>query len=228
MKIIRLEGEAPVEIRLRRSARARRLSLRVSALDGQVTMTVPARLPVAEAIAFAGERRDWILEARAGTRAPVAIAEGALLPVEGLLRRIALAPAPAPVLAGEVLTLPRARPARAAAAFLKCLARDRLAASCDTAARALDVTYAELALRDTRSRWGSCSHQGRLMFSWRLAMAPPEILAYVAVHEVAHLVRMDHSPAFWRVVARLDPDWRRHRRWLHEEGARLHAFRFED
>jgi predicted metal-dependent hydrolase len=85
---------------------------------------------------------------------------------------------------------------------------------------------AQIALRDTRSRWGSCSATGRLMFNWRLAMAPPAVLDYVAAHEVAHLVEMNHAPAFWAVVARLCPDWRAQRAWLKAHGGALQAVVF--
>jgi predicted metal-dependent hydrolase len=93
-------------------------------------------------------------------------------------------------------------------------------AACDRHAAALGRQPRALSLRDTRSRWGSCTHDGRLMFSWRLAMAPPEVLDYVAAHEVAHLAHMDHSPAFWAATARLMPDYARHRAWLRAHGAR--------
>ena len=66
------------------------------------------------------------------------------------------------------------------------------------------------------------------MYSWRLVLAPPEVLDYVAAHEVAHLTHMDHSSAFWDVVARLRPDWRAQRDWLRREGPGLHRYRFED
>jgi predicted metal-dependent hydrolase len=84
-----------------------------------------------------------------------------------------------------------------------------------------------LSLRDTRSRWGSCSCRGDIMLSWRLVMAPPAILDYVAAHEAAHLVRMDHSRDFWRLVARLDPGHEAARGWLRREGASLHRWRFD-
>ena len=225
-KSIRLDGESSVEIRLRRSSRARRLSLRVSSLDGRVTMTVPSRLPIAEAVAFVDDRRDWILEAQAASRASVRVAPGIDLPVEGRPRRIVQASVRAPALDTGTLTVPARAPARAAAAFLKCLARDRLASACDRHAAALGTTYGKIVLRDTRSRWGSCSQDGRLMFSWRLAMAPPEVLDYVAAHEVAHLRHMNHSGAFWDEVTRLYGDWRAPRRWLRDHGSELHRYRF--
>jgi predicted metal-dependent hydrolase len=86
---------------------------------------------------------------------------------------------------------------------------------------------AAVSLRDARSRWGSCSAQGRLSFSWRLAMAPPEVLDYVAGHEAAHLVEMNHGPRYWEAVEKIMPDYRRHRAWLKREGRKLHGFRFE-
>lgn len=228
MDSIRLDGAEPVDIRIRRSARARRLSLRVSSLDGRVTMTVPARLPLSEAIAFAGERRDWIHRARSGANTHIRIRPDVPIPVEGTDLLVECAPIRKAERADGRLLLPARAPAAGARAFLQLLARDRLAAACDGHAASLGVSYSVLALRDTRSRWGSCSREGRLMFSWRLAMAPRQVLDYVAAHEVSHLVRMDHSPAFWRVVSQLDPDWQAARRWLRRNGAGLHAYLFED
>ena len=83
-------------------------------------------------------------------------------------------------------------------------------------------------LRDTRSRWGSCTAKGDLMFNWRLILAPPPVLDYVAAHEVAHLAQMNHSPAFWAEVARLFPAHLEARRWLKTQGSHLHRYRFGD
>jgi len=113
------------------------------------------------------------------------------------------------------------------AAFLKATARDRLAALCDSHAAVLGKQFGRITLRDTRSRWGSCSSQGDLMFSWRIAMAPPEVIDYLAAHEVAHLARMDHSPAFWTIVARLCPGHAAARAWLRREGDRLQRVKFD-
>jgi hypothetical protein len=76
-------------------------------------------------------------------------------------------------------------------------------------------------VRDTASRWGSCSTRKTLSFSWRLIMAPPDILQYVVAHEMAHLVEMNHSPAFWKNVEKMDPEWKKSRRWLKSEGNSL-------
>jgi predicted metal-dependent hydrolase len=121
----------------------------------------------------------------------------------------------------------RAVPA-AVAGVLKALARDRLTEASDRHAAALGRRYTRLTLRDTRSRWGSCSSAGALMYSWRLILAPPEVLDYVAAHEVAHLAQMNHSPAFWAEVARLCPSYPTHRTWLRRSGDTLHRYRFSD
>ena len=222
----RLKWDPEIEVTLRRSPRARRLSLRVSSLDGRVTLTIPARASRAEALAFAEDRAMWIAKAR--ERAPEAalVGFGSDLPVEGELLR--LEPGRGPRREDGRLFLPGRRPAASARAYLKTLARDRLTAASDRAADALGVTYTAITLRDTRSRWGSCTSERRLMYSWRLAMAPPEVLAYVAAHEVAHLRHMDHSPAFWAVVAGLCPGWEGPRDWLRRDGAALHSYRFEE
>jgi predicted metal-dependent hydrolase len=133
-------------------------------------------------------------------------------------------------LQGAVLEVPGAVDAMAGRlrGWLRAQARDRLAEASDRYAQKLGRRYDRITLRDTRSRWGSCTHDGGLMYSWRLIMAPPEVLDYVAAHEVAHLAEMNHSPAFWAVVERLYGDWRAPRRWLHQDGKRLHLYRFED
>ncbi|MGB5557542.1 MAG: M48 family metallopeptidase, partial [Paracoccaceae bacterium] len=113
-------------------------------------------------------------------------------------------------------------------AFLKLAARDRLNVAVDRYADLAGRRVSNITLRDTRSRWGSCTSDGRLMFSWRLIMAPPRVLDYVAAHEVAHLVEMNHSPAYWAVVRRIYPDYEVQRRWLRAHGQKLHAVRFDD
>ena len=224
-RIITIDGD--IAVTLRRNARARRMTLRVSRSGGEVVLTLPPRASEADGAAFALSRAGWIRGAQAAMPAAQAAVFGAALPVEG--RPLVLTPAPvrAARIAGDALLLPQARPpGTVAEAWLKHLARDRLAAACDRHAAALGRTFAAIALRDTRSRWGSCTQDGRLMFSWRLAMAPPEVLDYVAAHEVAHLAHMDHSPRFWAAVATLMPGYAPRRAWLRRNGADLMAWSF--
>ena len=224
MAAIVLDG-ARVEVASRVSARARRITLRVGAADGRVTLTRPRGVPEAEALAFAAERGAWLRDRLAARPEAVPVVPGAAIPVEGWPVRV-VAAASAALAAGE-MRVPADRPGPAAERLLRGLAAERLGPLCAAHAGVLGRGVARIALRDTRGRWGSCTHEGRLMFSWRLAMAPPEVLAYVAAHEAAHLAHMDHSPAFWAAVARLMPGFESPRRWLRDEGADLHRYRFD-
>ena len=227
MSSILVGGDIPVI--LRRSARARRMTLRVARAGGEVVLTLPNRASVQDGRAFAESRAEWLRRMRAQMPALQIAAHGVALPVEGQARLITPADERRVRLADGALMVPRSRPAGVVvAAFLKHLAHARLTAACDRHAAALGRKFRAISLRDTRSRWGSCTHDGRLMFSWRLAMAPPEVLDYVAAHEVAHLAHMDHSPAFWAATARLMPDYAQRRAWLRAHGHELLAWRFRD
>ncbi|SEW29029.1 hypothetical protein SAMN04488515_2056 [Cognatiyoonia koreensis] len=220
-------GNPPIDVELRRSARARRLSLRVSRLDGRVTLTIPKRGSEREAIGFLRERESW-LRGHVGAVAPITeVRIGASIPIAGQLVPIHAGQGRRAVLKDGVLLAPATDTGRRVQAFLKLLARDRLAAASDTYAAAVGKPYDTISLRDTRSRWGSCSSRGGLMYSWRLVMAPPAVLDYVAAHECAHLVEMNHSSAFWSVVAGLMPDYAQHRAWLRENGDQLHRVSFD-
>ena len=223
-----LGGDPPLELVLRRLARARRFSLRVSRLDGRVTLSMPAGARESEALAFAESQSDWIRRTLARAVAGCDVGLGAVIPYEGMHLTLTPAPLRAPRVEGGLLLVP-ADPARAAVrtlAFLKLQARQRLQAASDHYAQQLGRRHSGLVLRDTRSRWGSCSAEGQLMYSWRLIMAPPDVLDYVAAHEVAHLAEMNHSAAFWAVVRRLMPGYEKHRRWLKTEGTGLHRYDF--
>lgn len=225
-----LHGNPPIEVTVRRSARARRLSLRVSRLDGRVTMTMPPHVPAREGVAFLESRESWLRGHLGDVAEAVQVTAGGEVPFEGRMLPLRLGPVRRTALREDGLWLPE-EPGRVAArveAFLKLKARDRLAAASDRHAAALGRSYGRLTLRDTRSRWGSCSARGDLMYSWRLVMAPPEVLDYVAAHEVCHLAEMNHGPRFWALVERLFPDHARCRRWLRENGDRLHRVRFGD
>ena len=223
-----LPGSPPLDITLRRSARSQQFSLRVSRLDGRVTLSVPLRAREAEAMAFARSQEGWLRETLAALPAAAGVGIGTILPVEGRMLRLQTGAGRGPRIEDDSLILP-GDPKRAGAkagAFLKLLARDRLMSASDHHAGLVGCRVARITLRDTRSRWGSCSHDGGLMYSWRLIMAPPSVLDYVAAHEVAHLVEMNHSAAFWAVVARLYPGWKAERAWLHAHGQGLHGYRF--
>ena len=223
-----LQGNPPIAVVLRRSARARRLSLRISRLDGRITLTLPDGVPERQGIAFLESREDW-LRGHLEDAAPAhSVGLGGTVPFEGVPLPVTSGQVRGPVLRQGALVVPPdpARAGRRVQAFLKLQARDRLVAASDHYAALLARSYSRITLRDTRSRWGSCTAAGDLMYSWRLIMAPPEVLRYVAAHEVAHLAEMNHSAAFWQVVEGLMPDYRTHRRWLRREGDALHRVQF--
>jgi hypothetical protein len=230
MRRLLLPGPPEVHLTLRRSARARRFSLRVSRVDGQVTLTLPTSAPEVDAMAFARSKGAWVSAALARLAPPATIGFGAVLPIEGRMLALTAGTVRAPRIEGEALLLPpcAARLGTRLATYLRFVARDRLQAACARHSAALGRPFARITLRDTRSRWGSCAPDGSLMFSWRLILAPPEVLDYVAAHEVAHLAEMNHSPAFWAVVARLCPGYAAPRAWLKRHGQGLHAYRFND
>lgn len=216
-------------IALRRSARARRMTLRVPRTGGDPVLTLPPRVSLGEGRAFAEAQAEWLRRATSRQIVAQRVETGALLPVAGCVLRVTPFPIRNTRIEGDALLIPQNRPAAPVVqAFLKHLALQRLRTACDGFSSALGREYRTIALRDTRSRWGSCSSDGRLMFSWRLAMAPPEVLDYVAAHEVAHLAHMDHSPRFWAQVEALFPRHKPYRDWLRQNGNQLLAWRFRD
>ncbi|MDN5568007.1 MAG: M48 family metallopeptidase [Paracoccus sp. (in: a-proteobacteria)] len=217
------------QLRLKRSSRARRMTLRVPRDGSEPVLTLPVHVPLHEGRDFAESRQGWLHQAalRVPVRQPVVA--GARFPVEGRALVITPAAIRQVQVQDDALLVPQNRPTGVVlAAWLRQVALARLRPACDSFSAALGRPYRAIALRDTRSRWGSCTHDGRLMFSWRLAMAPAPVLTYVAAHEVAHLAHMDHSARFWAQVQDLLPDHAPHRAWLRARGGDLMLWQFHD
>jgi predicted metal-dependent hydrolase len=229
-----LSGDPPIAIGIRQSPRARRMTLRISRADGSVTLTMPRGTPVREGLAFAADREEWLRRHLGDIRATLGgqhgLRFGATVSFRGEPLTLVPAKVRRPMIQGQDLFLPDGedRVGARVQAFLKATARDVLAEATDQHAKRIGRQWGRLTLRDTKGRWGSCSPRGDLMYSWRLIMAPEDVLDYVVVHEVAHLAQMNHSPAFWAVVAELMPEYERSRAWLRTNGASLHAVRFTD
>jgi len=229
-EIVHLAGPPAITVTLRRAAGLRRLSLRVSGLDQKITLSVPRHLPQSEALAFLSEKEGWLRAALARAPERSSVGLGSVIPFRGEPVRITAHPSRRIVLEGGHLFVPADPDGTQTAPRVAAFLRDRARAALVPAARkyAAEVLrpIAAITLRDTRSRWGSCTADGRLMFSWRLIMAPPVVLDYVAAHEAAHLAHMDHSAAYWACVARLMPDYATHRAWLRTHGTTLHGYQF--
>ena len=221
-----------ITVRLRVNPRAKRLILRIDQKKGEAVAVAPSKRKLAEAAAFAKSKQGWIAAQLEKTTQTLCFEDGAVFPLRGKPCQLSLAPAGtntriATLVPGDPqrLHLPGAAETLSARAlrYLKKAARDDLTQAVTIHAERLGVTPARISIKDTRSRWGSCSARGNLSFSWRLILADPFVLDYVAAHEVAHLLEMNHSPAFWAQVERTYPDWKPARNWLRANGDRLHA-----
>lgn len=229
MGVMTLPGNPGITLKLRKNPRARRMTLRISRVDGAVTLTVPRGVSDREALAFAAEKQDWVLGHLSKQEAQALVAPGQTLSVAGSDFHLQMGAGKRLRVIGNVIELPQPIETgrRHLLAWLKEQARAELTRASDHYAVKLGRGYSRLTLRDTRSRWGSCSSAGALMYSWRLILAPRAVLNYVAAHEVAHLQEMNHSADFWRVVDALYGPHKEARAWLRHEGPNLHRFRFD-
>ncbi|RMD87368.1 MAG: M48 family peptidase [Alphaproteobacteria bacterium] len=220
---------APDGVLIRRSKRARHLSLRLDHAARCIRLTAPTAARPAEIAAFLDHHRGWVAAQRAALPPAVRLLPGNLLPLRGRPHRIrhdARWSRQPQAIDGEIrLGGPPERVAARLARWLRDEARADLAPVAAGFAERLDVTFGRISIRDGRSRWGSCSRRGTLSFSWRLVLAPPGVLRYVAAHEVVHLREMNHGPRFWALLDSLIGDSRAQRRWLRENGAALFAIR---
>lgn len=220
-----------IPVRVYRNSRARQIILRVDGVDDDgdgIVLTLPRRAGVAEGFALAREKQDWVLE-RLGRLAPrVPFAAGQRIPLGGVDHEIRHRPdGRGGVWRDGLAIVVSGRPehlARRLRDWLRGQARSEIAARVSEKARALDRIPGRITVRDTRSRWGSCSHDGNLSFCWRLVMAPLMVLDYVVAHEVAHLRFNNHGPRFWDAVAGLTAEADSARRWLDDHGERLHRY----
>ncbi|MGC1348742.1 MAG: SprT family zinc-dependent metalloprotease [Xanthobacteraceae bacterium] len=220
-------------VRVRRHRQARRYTLRIAAATREVILTIPPRGTMKEARAFAQKHGGWIA-ARLG-RLPEAVrfAHGVVIPLRGLAHRITHRRTTRGTVWSELdesgerlLCVAGDAPHvdRRVGDFLRREAKRELEAASQRFAGELGVGVRRVAVRDQASRWGSCSTAGVLSFSWRLILAPSFVLNYLAAHEVAHLVEMNHSARFWRLVQRLCPDHERAKVWLDVHGSDLHRY----
>lgn len=218
-----------LEAQVRGRRGTKRITLRLDALSGRILVNGPLRLSKRDALGFITANTDWIEARLAAVPPPNPFQDGSTILFRGrptLLVRKDGRGAPIyrdgdqPVL--EIFST-AGRFATQVSAALKALAHNDALAYSDCLSARLGKAPRKLALRDTRSRWGSCTSAGDIMVSWRLIGAPPRVFEYVVAHELAHLFEMNHSPRFWAHVTDLMPDWRASRDWLKAHGKLLHA-----
>lgn len=229
-------ADATVRVQIKRLATARRFTLRVRAATRDAVLTMPPRGSLARAKVFVDQHAAWIAARLDRLPRPTTFSPGAVIPLRGVLQEICHCPGRRGTVWIETsdsregpvhkLCVSGERPfvSRRIEDFLKRQARTDLFAAVARHSAALGKTVRRITLRDTSTRWGSCSSSGALNFSWRLVMAPPHVLDYLAAHEVAHLIHMNHSDAFWAVTERLIPDYRLAETWLKTRGIELMRF----
>ena len=221
------------EVRVRRHAQARRYTLRIHAASREVLLSMPMRGSLREANVFAQKHGAWIAARLKRLPDAAPFAHGALIPLRGVPHRIEHRRgargtvwaecgddgAQLLCVAGETAHVPRR-----VRDYLKREAKKDLERASRAAAAALGVSLKRISIRDQSSRWGSCSTTGVLSYSWRLILAPPFVLDYLAAHEAAHLVEMNHSRRFWRLVEGINPDVVSAKAWLDAHGGDLHRY----
>jgi predicted metal-dependent hydrolase len=220
-------------VRLRRHRQARRYTLRIDAPTREVVLTMPPRGSVREAKEFAQKHGGWIAARLKRLPEATPFAHGVEVPLRGEPHRIVHRRGERGTVwtetdgSGQRLLCVAGEPPhvdRRISDFLKREAQRDLDAASRGYAAQIGVSVKRICVRDQSSRWGSCSNTGVLSFSWRLILAPPFVLDYLAAHEVSHLVELNHSPRFWRLVKRLYPQLERAKVWLDANGTDLHRY----
>ena len=227
-ELLKIDGRA-VEVTMRLNPRARRLIVKVNPSTGEVTVVAPSQRALDRALDFARGETPWIARQLARVPKPIALVLGARIPLRGREHEIVKGDRNGPAqldsqahvirVGGQDVYAPRR-----IADFLKREARKVLELRTRDYAARIDARVRRVTVRDTSSRWGSCSTSKSISYSWRLILAPEFVLDYVVAHEVAHLREMNHSPRFWRVVKTLVADIESPQRWLRKNGAALHRY----
>jgi predicted metal-dependent hydrolase len=218
-----------LEVKVRLNPRTRRMIVKVNPATGEVSVTAPTRRGLAHALDFARGEKDWIARQLARAPGPVPLQPGVTLPFRGQDHEIRAAgkAGAAPVWRDAGVIWVRGAAAHAPRRILDFLKREARARFEERAlhhAARLGAKPSRITVRDTASRWGSCSSGRALSFSWRLILAPDFVLDYVVAHEVAHLREMNHSPRFWAHVRSLAPDIDTAQDWLKKNGCELQRY----
>jgi len=222
-----LDLGAPLSIRV--SARARRIGLRIDAAGRRVELVLPRGVPASQGLRFLAARREWVAARFRTLHPPLPFAEGAIVPVLGIPHRIRrefdVGAPPVAIVDGEIRVRGEAEHlARRLRDHLVATARREFTHRARRLAFRIGKSVARVSVRDTKSRWGSCSGRANLSFSWRLIFAPESVVDYVVAHEVAHLSEMNHGPRFWRLVESLSPGSAVPREWLRRHRNRLFSY----
>lgn len=215
-------------LRLRVSTRAKRLALRLDAKTGLVFLVMPKRASVKKALDFAHQYRDWIDKHATGVPDIIPLTHGTVISVLGIDRTINVTTDESHKRTTVTMTdttinvhTNKDDPSSRIMRFLKGLAKDEITRIALEKSGRINRVPTTIQIRDTKSRWGSCSSDGTLSLSWRLILAPPSALDYVIAHEVAHMVHMNHKTRFWALCEKLSADFKTGHGWMKTHGHTL-------
>lgn len=221
-------------LRIVENNRARRLTLRIDAGGRGLRITVPPGLARGEVDRFLDRHQGWLEQRLAKIPERPQVRPGIKIPLRGVPHLILHEPGRGTVSIGRneegpvlVVHGDRRHLPRRLTDFLKRQARRDIEALVAKHTQTVGRRAKSISFKDTTSRWGSCSSDGKLSFSWRIMMAPPPVIDYLVAHEVAHLKEMNHGPNFWKLCRELCPDTDRCKDWLKRNGGALQAIAFE-
>lgn len=221
-------GEEVLPLVIRRHKRAKRICLRYNPTDHAISLTLPRHTRVDAGLSFLITKSEWLTQTLRDMPTKKQIKPGVVIPLLGKRVRIKHDPSLKRkwIVKDDILYVagPREEFAERVTEALKRIASVTLTNMATRDANRIGRRLARVTVRDTRSRWGSCSSTARLSFSYRLIFAPKEVMEYVVAHEVAHLRHMNHSKAFWNAVEQLCPDYEAAKEWLKMHGKDLYRF----
>lgn len=215
-------------LKLRVSARAKRMALRLDSKSGNVFLVLPTRASLRKGFEFAQEHREWVLKHATASPDSIVLTTGSVLPILGQDRVIRINYDPAfkrtqiQLISNElIVNTNKDDPTQRIVRHLKNMAREEITRLSHEKAKQINRMPRAIRIGDTKSRWGSCSQEGNLAFSWRLILAPLESFDYVIAHEVAHLAHMDHGARFWALCEELSTDFSTGHGWMKKHGHTL-------
>jgi len=219
-----------IKVAIRKVRNSKRLSLRVSAINESVTLTAPVNTSHDVLLRFLENKENWLKENLLKiSDKTIHVDVGAVIPIFGTKKHIEICSESLDVIIiGNSIRIPTtaSKPGLAIENYLKKLAKEEITDVANYYCGKLGVSYSSIKLRNTRSRWGSCSSNSNLMFSWRIIMAPRNIIRYLVAHEVTHLKHFNHSKEFWFEVRSIFGPYENERNWLRTEGTNLHFYKF--
>lgn len=222
-------GRHRLPLSIMRNRRARRISLRYNPVDHAFHLTLPRHARLQDGLNFIRLKEEWVAETLERIPPKIFMRDGAWLSVLGKERRLEYAPGIRSEYRVEgrrlrIASVSKVSMGKDAKEVLKKMLRERISELAHKKAKEIGCEVKRITIRDTRSRWGSCSSSGRLSFSWRLIFAPEDVLDYVVSHEVAHLRIMNHSPRFWNLVGQICPHYHKSKDWLTQNAQELYRY----